>query len=234
MKLVGERRAIAAAVFGFFAFVWILNALNVPEPLQPVAYAMFGVYALAFFAVVAGYFWARWYAMGVGLFGVIVSAALCYQLGALEPMFLFLGGTHLGATVLLWGDAMSEPFEGQRAWRDRYHMDDNAVQRLGRSVIRAGISLPFVLIYGLAPKPEGGLAATIALGLAVVGFGGLLKMRTWGVLAIATSGVVLVGSGQHLAATGVLPAIPALVIGAGLLLAAAPFARPIGRWIHAR
>ena len=35
-------------------------------------------------------------------------------------------------------------------------MDENAVQRLGSSVIRAGVSLPFVLLYALAPKPDAG------------------------------------------------------------------------------
>ena len=35
-----------------------------------------GCYGLAFFAVVAGYFWARWYAVGVGLYGVITAASL--------------------------------------------------------------------------------------------------------------------------------------------------------------
>ena len=33
-------------------------------------------------------------------------------------------------------------------------MDEGAVQRLGRSVIRAGVSLPFVLLYALA-REEG-------------------------------------------------------------------------------
>ena len=77
-----------------------------------------------------------------------------WQIGA-EPVLLFIGGTHLAATVMLWGSAMAQPYDGQTAWREKFHMDDNAVQRLGRSVIRAGVSLPFVLLYALAPKPAG-------------------------------------------------------------------------------
>ena len=75
-----------------------------------------------------------------------------WQIGA-EPVLLFVGGTHLAATLMLWGEAMSEPYDGQTAWREKLHMDEGAVQRLGRSVIRAGVSLPFVLLYALAPKP---------------------------------------------------------------------------------
>ena len=56
--------------------------------------------------------------------------------------------------LALWGNAMAGPFEGQAQWREKFHMDDNAVQRLGRSVMRAGLSLPFVLIYAFAPKPD--------------------------------------------------------------------------------
>ena len=45
-------------------------------------------------------------------------------------------------------------------------MDENAVQRLGRSVIRAGVSLPIVLLYALAPKP--GSAELALSGVALV------------------------------------------------------------------
>lgn len=238
MKLVGERRALAAAVYALFTFLWLGNALQAPEPFIPLFYALLGVYGLAFFGIVAGYFWARWYAIGVGLFGIILAGALIYQLGALEPIAIFFGGTHLTAILMLWGDAMSEPFDGQRAWRDRYHMDDNAVQRLGRSVIRAGVSLPFVLIYGLAPKPEGAdLFALAALGLAVFGFAGIVRMRTWGMIATGAAGVMMLSSGLALSTTTshpLIPAVPALAIGIALIMAVVPFARPMGRWIAAR
>lgn len=117
---------------------------------------------------------------------------------------------------------MSEQFEGQRGWRERFHMDDNAVQRLGRSVIRAGVSLPFVLLYGLMPKPEGAhLAQLLAVGFAVVGLGGIMKMRTWGMVAMGISGVLVAG---HLS-------VQTAILGAMLIGVATPFARPMHRWI---
>ena len=84
---------------------------------------------------------------------MITAAVGMWQIGA-EPVLLFIGGTHLAATVFLWGQAMSEPYDGQAAWREKFHMDDNAVQRLGRSVIRAGVSLPFILLYAFVPRPD--------------------------------------------------------------------------------
>lgn len=252
MKLVGERRALASAVFAFYFLLMMMQALLGGGPTQRVMYALGGVYGLAFFGLVAGYFWARWYSVGVGIFGVIVGVVAMWQLKALEPVFVFFGGTHLAAAVLLWGDRMSEPYEGQAAWRERYHMDDSAVQRLGRSVMRAGVSLPFVLIYGLMPRPEGGhLVALAVVGLALVGFGGLVRMRTWGVLALGAAGVVLLAtSATHLLGhacphhthawhhgvtliAGARP-LPIAVVGGLLVAIAAPFVRPMGRWIASR
>ncbi len=239
MKLVGERRALAAAVFVFYFLLMLLQALMSPEPLKPAMYALSGVYGLAFFSLVAGYFWARWYCVGVGIFGVIVAVVGIWQLGAMEPVMLFFGGTHLFAAIVLWGDRMSEPYEGQQAWRERFHMDDNAVQRLGRSVMRAGVSLPFVLLYGLMPKPEGTMGALVVVGLSIAGFAGIVKLRTWGVFALTAAGVVAIATGlAHGAGTmAVGPAILSVspvLIGGLLLLAAAPFVQPMRRWIAAR
>lgn len=232
MKLVGERRAIAAVIFAFWFLLYLLNALSgAAPPLAPALFALAGVYGLAFFALVAGYFWARWYAVGVGLFGVITAAVGMWQIGPDETI-LFIGGTHLAATLMLWGSAMSEGYDGQHAWREKFHMDDNAVQRLGKAVIRAGVSLPFVLLYALAPKPDAGSVALVAL--TALGLGGLLRLRTWGVLALGAAGVLLVtGSGLGLLAHHAFAVRPALA-GGLLIAAAAPFARPILRTLLAR
>src|SRR5207248_730734 len=197
MKLVGERRALASAILAFYTLLYTLLALSGAAPeFARALYAMAGVYGLAFFALVAGYFWARWYAVGVGLYGVITSAVGVWQIGA-EPVVLFMGGTHLLAALALWGNGMSQPYDGQQAWRERFHMDDSAVQRLGRAVIRAGVSLPFVLLYALSPRTETAteLAALAALAVAGVGMRALVRARAWGVLAVAAAGTTLVTLG---------------------------------------
>ncbi|MDX2091014.1 MAG: hypothetical protein SFX73_24355 [Kofleriaceae bacterium] len=236
MKLVGERRALAAAVFAFWFLAYGMLVLSgaLPPEFGKAFMALAGVYGLAFFSLVAGYFWARWYAVGVGLYGVITAAVGMWQLGT-EPLLMFIGGTHLAATLLLWGNAMSQPYDGQTAWREKLHMDDNAVQRLGRSVIRAGVSLPFILLYALAPKPEGeaALLALLAMVLAGVGFRGLVKAKTWGVLSIGAAGaltVALAAAQLYMGAPETLAVYPALA-GSLMLAAVAPFFGPIARYL---
>ncbi len=232
MSFIGERRALAAAVFAFYFLAYGMLVLigMVPPEMNKAFAAIAGVYGLAFFSLVAGYFWARWYAVGVGLYGVITAAVGMWQLGA-EPVLVFVGGTHLAATVFLWGNAMSGPYDGQTAWREKLHMDENSVQRLGRSVIRAGVSLPFVLLYALMPKPEAAstVLSMLALLLAGVGFHAVLKLRTWGLLAMGAAGglmVTLAGTDLWMGASGMYALRPALG-GALLMAAAAPFLAPM-------
>lgn len=239
MKLVGERRALAAAVFAFYFLAYGMMVLSgaLPPEFGKAFAAISGVYGLAFFSLVAGYFWARWYAVGVGLYGVITSAVGVWQIGA-EPVLVFIGGTHLAATLLLWGNAMAEPYDGQTAWREKLHMDDHAVQRLGRSVIRAGVSLPFVLLYALMPKPEAAstVLALLAFGLTAVGFRALVKARTWGVLALGAAGALMVALAATDLAMGAseLWAVRPALGGALLLSACAPWFAPMSRWVTAR
>jgi len=233
MRFVGERRAFAAVTFAFY-FVYLALVLlsgALPPEMKPMMAALAGVYGLAFFGLVAGYFWARWYAVGVGLWGVILGALLLWQ-GGVHPLFLFIGGSHLVATLLLWGDSMSQSYDGQMQWRERFHMDENAVHRLGKSVIRAGVYLPFVLLYALQPKPPGAgfVVALIALASTGVGLRGLVRAKTWGVLAIGAAGAMMlaIAAGEAISGNESLVLDPALA-GAGLLSAAAPWARSIAR-----
>ena len=230
MKLVGERRALASSVLIFYAFLYTVVAFASPMPeWKPAYFALAGVYGLGFFAVVAGYFWARWYGIGLALFGAISAAVGIWQLGP-EPLLLILGGSHLAAVVALSGDAMSGPFEGQEQWRARFHMDEHAVRRLGRSVMRAAFGLPYVLLYALAPKPGNALIVLGAV-LAVAGVAGLVRLRTWSIFALG-------GAGAALAATSAVAAFGGTCCGAGFApaagavifaAAAAPFAAPLVR-----
>ncbi len=234
MKLVGERRALAAVVFAFYALIYSMIAFSgmVPD-FNKAFFALAGVYGLAMFSLVAGYFWARWYSVGVGLYGVITAAVGMWQIGA-EPILLFVGGTHLAATLMLWGETMSESYDGQTAWREKLHMDEGAVQRLGRSVIRAGVSLPFVLLYALAPKPGSEmLVGMAALLLAGLGLRALVRMRTWGVLAIGGAGALMVAMsvGEMASHADVFALRPALA-GALLISASMPWVAPALRFLR--
>ena len=219
--------------FYFLFYGVIAYSQLVPDFTKAFA-AIAGVYGLAFFSLVAGYFWARWYGVGVGLYGVITAAVGMWQIGA-EPVLLFIGGTHLAATVFLWGHAMSEPYDGQADWRRKFHMDESSVQRLGRSVIRAGVSLPFILLYAFAPKPDGAsmVVSLAALVLVAAGLRGLVRMKTWGVLALGAAGALtltMVGAdvvSHGLSALAIRPAIA----GGMLIASAVPFVAPIARFL---
>ena len=118
---------LAAVVFAFWFLMYLLNAILGPPELNKVFYGFAATYGLAFFALVAGYFWARWYAVGVGLFGLILGAVGLWQVGP-DEQILFIGGTHLLAVLCLWGSAMAEGYDGQTAWREKLHMDEHAVR----------------------------------------------------------------------------------------------------------
>ena len=86
------------------------------------------------------------------------------------------------------GKKMAARYDLQEAWRERYKMDEFGVARLQKTVTRAAASLPSVIIWALAPEGGGhGVpsAALAALVLAAAGLRGLVRMRSWGVLALA-------------------------------------------------
>lgn len=185
--------------------------------------ALGSVYVVAFIGLVAGWFWARWYALGVAFSGVALGALLFLQIG-LEPVVLVFGGSHGALGLALVGRAMASAFEGRTDWQKRWRMDENAVNRLGKAVMRAGASLPYLIMVGLAPREES-LVAIAAVG-AALGLWALVRLRTWGVFALGSSGVVaLAGAASAEPAMGLAAVVGALL----LLMAFAPFAQGIAR-----
>lgn len=223
----------------YFLFYTVFALLDVAPPLTRALFAIGGVYGLAFFSLVAGYFWARWYAVGVGLFGVITAALGIWQTindpqnPSLTPL-IFFGGTHLAATLLLWGDAMSKPYDGQTAWRERYHMDDHAVQRLGRSVVRAGLSLPLVLLYAFQPRESFSMLALVAFVAGAAGFAGLIRLKTWGVITLGAAGVLTLALvSTDIAAVGISArGMQSSIAGILLVAAAIPFIAPMVQFLR--
>jgi hypothetical protein len=241
-SLVGERRAIAAAVLAFYGFGYMAMAFLGPGDFAPAMTAMASVYALGFFGLVAGYFWARWYSIGLGLSGLITSVVGLWQMGA-EPVLLFMAATHAAAALTLWGDGVAALFDGRTEWRTRFHLDEHATNRLGKAVIRIGISLPYILLYALAPKPGQGLEGVL-LALGVLGFAGagtyaVLRMRSWGLLALGAAATTLtiaaIQGGSAPAGNGMLDLGATAALAAGLLgLALLPFARPVADFLRRR
>lgn len=226
MSLVGERKAIVASVLIFFTLFFLLVALQGPSIAQRMFLALACVYGMSFFAVVANYFWGRWYAIGIGIFGFVLAAMSAFQEKGIDYPQMVLGGAHLAILLFMSGEAMAKAFEGKPEWRARLHMDENAVNRLGSSVIRAGFGLPVILVVAFAPKQPNGFALAAAL-LAAAGFSGLVRLRTWGVLAL---GGAAIATAAAAVATGALVLVPA----AGMMAAAVvPFLKPLARALRA-
>lgn len=213
-----ERRALAASVFSFFAVAYGMFAFLAPGNVTYMLLALTAVYTVSFFALVAGYFWARWFALGVALFGALQGGLGIYQLGP-EPVVVAMFAAHALAAGALYGHGMSALFEGQRAWRERYAMDDAATAKLGQAITRAGMSLPMVLLYAFAPRANS--AAFLVAALAAAGIWQMVRLRAMALplLAAAAAGSAAVTLSRFswlgLFATGLLA------------LALAPFVKPV-------
>ncbi len=238
-RFTGERRGLAATVLAFYGFIYMLMALSGQMPDWTAAWgSMAALYGMAFFALVAGYFWARWYAMGLGLSGLATAAFGLFQMG-LDEQLLFYGGTHGAIALLLWGRSMSGAFDGRKDWRAKFHLNEAGSNKLGKAVVQATMSLPYILLYALAPKDGMGAAGFIGLALAGTGLYGLIKMRTWGVLSMGGAALAL-GCGLvfepslFTSSTGEVLSIElAGMLGIALaLFAVVPFAAPLLRFLR--
>lgn len=229
---------MAAAVLAFYGFLFLLVSLQ-PPPGWAACFGALGlVYGAGFFGLVAGYFWARWYSIGLGMSGLISAGVSMWQVGP-EPVLVFYGATHGFVSAILWGVGMAKAFDGRLEWRERFHMDENATHKLGKSVIRLGVSLPYVVMYALAPREDmgGAMLAIAGAALAVGGAWAIARMRSWGVLAVAGAAATLAASmivaPPMLTALGGQAVVHVPLLGVGaiafLIFALAPFARDVTR-----
>lgn len=237
------RRALAALALSMFVTLYVLVSLNAPEGLAPALLALAACYAIAFLAVVAEWFWGRWFATGLGMSGIMVAIASLAMLGW-TPLLAVYGGLHLLVVLALMGKKMAARYDLQDGWRQRYQMDEFGVARLRKTITRAAASLPSLIFWALGPK-EGAaaLVAVAALALAGTGLRGIVRMRSWGVLALGGA-LAIVGAFGHVtgflaAGAGTLDALPAAAVLVGptaafALLAAAvlPFVGPVRRFLR--
>jgi hypothetical protein len=251
---VGERKALALLCLGFYTTMFFLITLtarrDLPEWL-PVFVGMTAIYTLAFVGVAAEWFWGRWFAIGLGYWGVTMTGMAWLSLHELPPPLIFFGVTHALVALSLLGDRMATAFELKPGWRERWNLDEQGVLRVRKSVTRAASSLPALVMFALAPRESESLALLMVPALAVAGVVGLLSRRTWGVLclggagALSAAAALLLGGPASTAAVGahfgaVMPFVavaPQAVAGFGALLlvaAAAPFVAPMLRYVRRR
>lgn len=239
--MVGVRRAFALLLLGFYVTQFAMTAGLGPDEFFAAYLGLTLCYGLAFVALAAEWFWARWFAIGVGNFGSLMLLVLL-QVG-MEPILAFFGFTHLAIAVLLTGEGMAARYEYSEATSERWNFQEESLVLMRRAVKSAGSTIPILILYALMPRPEA--IQLVALGLGVAGLVGLLRGRTWGVLALGGAGLAAL---CHFVfgdpATAVLMLSPTgypmvsgtifNLLSAGLLAVPALLAVPMVRFLRAR
>jgi len=240
--MIGIRRALALLVLSFFTLQFAVTGWLGPDELQALYVALALCYGLAFFAVAAEWFWARWFAMGLGNFGASVGLLALIKIGV-EPMLLFFGITHLLISVTLMGEGMAAKYEYSEATAERWNFQEESIVLMRRAVRSAGSTLPLLILYALAPRGEwlhfGVLAA------AILGFAGLIRARTWGPILLGLTGAVCLADGLGLLGPPTIgyfmiwPDVPGFygragVFAGGLMLVMLPFLAPMARYLRTK
>ncbi len=184
--MVGVRRALALLLLGFYVTQFAMTAWLGPGDMFAAYAALAGCYGLAFIALGAEWFWGRWFAMGIGNFGSLLILVL-FKVG-LEPIIAFFAFTHLAISLMLWGEGMAARYEHSEATAERWNFQEESLVLMRRATLSAGSTLPFLILYGLAPRPEPEQFLALALGIG--GLVALLRGRTWGALAMGAAGIV--------------------------------------------
>jgi hypothetical protein len=241
--MVGIRRAFALLLLGFYVTQFAMTAGLGPDETFPAYLGLALCYGLAFIGLGAEWFWARWFAIGVGNFGSLVLLVLVKT--GMEPLIVFFGGSHLLIWLLLLGEGMAAKYEHSEATAERWGFHEESLILMRRAVKSAGTTLPFLILYALAPQPEA--LQILALGLGAAGLWGLLRGRTLGVLALGAAGGIAVVDGMGVFGPPVMsyllltptgtPMIygpVASLLAGGLLLVPLAFARPMIQYLRAR
>ncbi|MBK8262467.1 MAG: hypothetical protein IPK80_14185 [Nannocystis sp.] len=192
--MVGIRRALALLLLSFYFWQFLITALLGPEELLPAFIGLTICYGLAFVGIAAEWFWARWFAIGIGHFGSLFLISLL-QVG-FEPTIAVLGLSHVAVALFLAGEGMAARYERSEATAERWNFQEESLVQMRRAVKSAGMSLPLLILYTLGPQPDA--SELVALGLGVGGLFGLLRGRTWGLFALGGAGLMALAHGLGL------------------------------------
>lgn len=239
--MIGIRRALALLILSFFVIQFGMSAWLGPDELFPMYLGLALCYGLAFFGVAAEWFWARWFAMGVGNFGSLMLLVL-FKVG-FEPMFVVFGVSHLLVVLAMMGEGMAAKYEYSEKTAERWNFQEDSMALMRRAVKSAGSTLPLLIVYALAPRGEWLQWTLLATG--VLGFVGLVRGKTWGPLMIGATGAICLLDGLGVfgpptigffaLGPDMLPALygKAGVFAGALLLVLVPFVVPMLRYLSA-
>ena len=241
--MVGIRRAIALLFLGFYVTQFTMTAFLGPDELFACYLGLALCYLAAFFGLAAEWFWARWFAMGVGNFGSLLLLVL-FKVG-MEPIIAFVGGTHLLITLCLMGEGMAAKYEHSERTAERWGFQEESMALMRRAIKSAGSTLPFLILYGLAPREEMMGINYLAFGLGALGVFAIVRQRTWGLFALGGAGAIALADGLGFfgeRTLGYLALQPDMTptlygpfgIAAGaLMIIPLLFWKPLARWMRA-
>jgi len=178
--MVGVRKALVLLVLGFFFSQLSMVAFLGPSETFGLYMGLALCYGVAFFGLAAEWFWARWFAMGIGNFGS-VFLLLMLQMG-FEPILAFFGGTHALVALLLMGEGMASRYEYSEHTKERWNFQDESLVLMRRAFKSAGSTMPILVMYFFAPKPDALTVAT--LGMAAFAVFGVARGKTWALLPL--------------------------------------------------
>jgi hypothetical protein len=210
MSLERPRVALALLPLSLFGLQYLFSAIAGEPETRPMLIGMAACYLLGFVALASEWFWARWFASGLGWSGAVMGlfAMVMIPIPELRVFFAIFAGLHALVVVMLMGKKMAARYDMQPAWRERFGMDEYGVVRLGRAVTRASAALPGLIFWAVGPKPEPDFLVVAAAGLAIVGLTGLLRLRTWGVLALGGAAAAAFAASPILPAPHTLLGLP--------------------------
>jgi hypothetical protein len=225
----GERRALALLPLCLFGLLYFVLGVNAEPGWGPALFGLSLAYLVAFFALAAGWFWARWFASGLGWSGFMVGLMAITMLGW-HPTLAVYGGLHALVVIMLMGGKMAARYEMRQGWRERFAMDEYGVARLGKAVTRGAGALPTLILWALAPRePQQSLdwlvTTTSPQGLWLYAGLGLLLLALVGLVFQRGVAVLALGAAAGIAGAAVLASGP-FEIHSGMAGLFAPWAGP--------
>ena len=241
-----ERAALALLMLGFFVYGFTVLTLLLPPEVKPMFTGLTLCYLTAFLALAAQWFWGRWFASGLAWsgFGLGLASMVQPQIGP-HPVAIAFTVMHAVVIAALMGSKMAARYELQPGWRERFAIDEYGVTRLGKAVTRGSASLPTLIAWALASRTGQGIdiVAGVAFIVGALGVAGMLRLRTWGALALGLAAMVVAGAWMFLPGPQALAvsdvgleglwstlASPGVTIGI-IAFALAPRARPAWRFL---
>lgn len=184
--MVGIRRALALLLLGFYVTQFAMTSWLGPDEMFACYLGLALCYGLAFVGLAAEWFWSRWFAIGVGNFGSLLLLML-FKTG-FDEMIAFFGFTHLAIAVFLLGEGMAARYEHSEVTAERWNFQEESLLLMRRATLSAGSTIPFLILYALAPRPDAIQITALVAGAA--GLFGLLRGRVWGAMAMGGAGVL--------------------------------------------